>query len=347
MKRKINKYRYHKKRINIEELIEKRYKILVIIIILIMLLLLIRLFYVQIIRNKYYNEQLDTLTVTIVEGDSAPRGRIYDRNGNLIVDNISTKTIYYKKNNNVTTKEEINIAYKVAGYINVDYSKLTEDMLKDFWILNNSDESDDRITKQEWEDLELRKISKKDIEKLKKDRVTNDDLAKYTEKDKEACYIYNLMNKGYYYTEKNIKNVDVTDEEYAKIAENIDKIPGFNVKLDWGRYYPYGDVFKTILGSVSTSSSGIPYNLKDYYLNKGYSLTDRVGTSYIEYQYEDYLKGKKAKYEVNPDGSYKEISKGSRGDDIVLTIDINLQKAVEEILEEELIIAKNEFYTDF
>ena len=54
------------------------------------------------------------------------------------------------------------------------------------------------------------------------------------------------MNKGYYYTEKTIKKDDVLDEEYAKIAEHIDILPGFNVKLDWERYYPYGNVFKTI-----------------------------------------------------------------------------------------------------
>ena len=155
------------------------------------------------------------------------------------------------------------------------------------------------------------------------------------------------MNKGYYYTEKTIKKEDVTDEEYAKIAENINSLPGFNVKLDWERYYPYGNTFKTILGSVSSSSSGIPYNLKEYYLEKGYALTDRVGTSYIEYQYEEYLKGEKATYQVNDDGSYTELSKGSRGNDIVLTIDIKLQQAVEQILEEELKIAKKEAYTQY
>ena len=32
-----------------------------------------------------------------------------------------------------------------------------------------------------------------------------------------------------------------------------------------------------------------PYELKNYYLAKGYSLNDRVGTSYLEYQYEDIL----------------------------------------------------------
>ena len=347
MKKKINKYRYHKKKVNIEQVIEKRYKKLVIVIAIIMSLLLIRLFSIQILKYNYYQERLVKLTTTIIEGDSAPRGRIYDRNGNLIVDNVSVKTIYYKKPNNVKVKDEISLAYKVAEIIDIDYSKLTENMLREFWVLNNKDEAKSRITDEEWKKLSIRKLTNSDIEKLKKERVTEEDLSKYEEIDKKACYIYNLMNKGYYYTEKIIKNVGVTDYEYAKIAENISELKGFNVKLDWDRYYPYGSVFKTILGSVSTSTTGVPYNLKDYYLNNGYSLTDRVGTSYIEYQYEEYLKGEKATYEVNNDGEYTEISKGKRGNDIVLTIDINLQKAVEEILESELIRAKKERYTQY
>ena len=347
MKKKINKYKYYKERINIEDLIEKRYKILVIVIIATMLVLLISLFNIQIMKNRFYEEKLGELTVTIIEGDSSPRGRIYDRNGVLIVDNKSVRTIYYKKPNRITTKEEIETAYLVAEYINVNYDKLTEDMLKKFWVLNNSSKAKKRITKEEWEKLEVRKLTSEDIEKLKLERVTEKDLDEYKELDKEACYIYNLMNKGYYYTEKTIKNLDVSPEEYSKIAEHLEELPGFNVKLDWERYYPYGDVFKTILGSVSSSSSGIPYNLKEYYLEKGYSLTDRVGTSYIEYQYEKYLKGKKATYQVNDDGSYTELTKGSRGSDVVLTIDIELQKNVERILEEELNKAKKENHTEY
>ena len=347
MKKKLNRYRYYKEKINIEDLIEKRYKILVIIIFIVMSVLLICLFNIQILKNYYYKEKLDTLTIKIIEGQSSPRGRIYDRNGKIIVDNISVKTIYYKKPSGVTTKEEIDLAYKVGKYIDVDYSKITDNMIKKFWILNNPKKAKERITDKEWKMLEHRKITLDDIEEMKLERVTSKDIEKYTEKDLESCYIYNLMNKGYYYTEKTIKNVDVTDEEYSKIAENIDKLNGVNVKLDWERYYPYKDTFKTILGSVSSSSSGIPYNLKDYYLEKGYSLTDRVGLSYIEYQYEDYLKGVKATYQVNDDGSYKELTKGSRGSDIVLTIDIELQKKVEKIIEEELIKAKGENHTEY
>ena len=147
MKKKINKYKYHKKKINIEELIEKRYKILVIIILIAMSLLLVCLLNVQILKNKYYKKQLEKFTVTIIEGESTPRGRIYDRNGVLIVDNKSVKTIYYKKPNNITTKEEIEMAYQVAEFIEVDFSKLTDNMLRRFWILNNSAEAKKRIIK--------------------------------------------------------------------------------------------------------------------------------------------------------------------------------------------------------
>ena len=347
MKKKINRYKYYKKRVNIEETIEKRYKILVLIITCLMLILSSKLFYLQILRNNYYITNLNKLTQKIIEGESSPRGRIYDRNGNIIVDNISVKTIYYKKDATLSTKDEIKEAYLVAKYIDVDYSKVTDLMLRKFWVLNNEDKANKKIKSDEWEKLRVRKLTLSDIENLKEKRITEKELSKYNELDKEACYIYNLMNKGYYYTEKVIKNIDVTDEEYAQVAENLDKIPGFNVKMDWERYYPYDKVFRSILGNVSSSSSGIPYELKEYYLSNGYALTDRVGVSYLEYQYEEYLKGKKPTYQLNKDGSYTQLSEGRRGNDIVLTIDIELQKAIEEIIEEELIIAKSEPATDY
>ena len=44
MKKKINKYKYHKKKVTLEEIIEKRYKILVIVVIIIMSILISMLF---------------------------------------------------------------------------------------------------------------------------------------------------------------------------------------------------------------------------------------------------------------------------------------------------------------
>lgn len=327
--------------------IETRFNILIVIITLIIFVLLIGLFYVQVIRNDYYINRVNILQKTIIEGDSTPRGRIYDRNHRLIVNNVPVKTISYKKEKGTTTKQEISLAYKLEELIDVDYSKMTSNNLKNFWIKDNPDLAKQKITKKEWQKLEERKITKDDIEKLKLERVTDDDLKQYTDRDKAAAYIYTLMNKGYSYSEKIIKNKDVSDDEYALVSENLNELNGFDTKLDWKRDYLYGDVFKTILGSVSSKESGIPYELKDYYLAKGYSLDDRVGTSYLEYQYEDLLKGQKAKYEVLTDSSYKLIEEGSRGKDIVLTIDIELQKAIEEILTRQILNTKNEPNTEY
>ena len=186
-----------------------------------------------------------------------------------------------------------------------------------------------------------------DIYKLQIERITEEDLNIYNEQDKKAAYIYTLMTQGYSYAEKTIKNENVTDEEYALVSENINKLKGINTKLDWERTYPYENTFRSMLGSVSTSKSGIPLELKDYYLNKGYSLDDRVGTSYLEYQYEDLLKGKKNKYEVLNDGTYKLIKEGRRGTDITISIDIELQREVEQILTEEVLATKLEANTEY
>ena len=334
------KYSYYKKNRNIKDIIEKRFGIVMGIVVLMVCVLFCGLFYVQIIKNQYYINKLESLTANVIESTSTPRGRIYDRNHRLIVDNIPVKVIYYKKVSGLTKQEEIEIAYALAGMLEVKYTKLTIRQKKDFYLVNNEEKCKDKITNDEWQKLEERKLTLDDIYDLKLERITDEELNSFTELDKEAAYIYYLMNNGYSYSEKIIKNEDVTEEEYAKVAENIDLLKGVNTKLDWERTYPYKDVFRTILGNVSTSSSGIPYELKDYYISKGYSLNDRVGTSYLEYQYEDFLKGEKTTYALQEDSSYIVLDEGSRGNDIVLTIDIELQKQVEEILVQELIQAK-------
>ena len=336
----------YKQNKDIKTEIEKRYNILTFIIILALLILTISLFFIQIIEKENYTKQLKTLTKKIVYGQSAPRGRIYDRNGKLIVDNTPVKVISYKKPSEVSVKEEMQIAYKLADMIDLKV-KINDYDFKVFWIKNNKEKANEKITKKEWKKLDERKLTADDIYKLKIERVTEEDLKEYNEHDKKAAYIYTLMNTGYSYAEKVIKNKDVSDEEYALVSENISDLKGVNTKLDWDRTYPYGDTFKSLLGTVSTSKSGIPLELKDYYLDKGYSLDDRVGISYIEYQYEDILKGKKNKYEVKNDGSYRLLEEGTRGTDITLSIDIDLQREIEQILSEEVLNTKREANTEY
>lgn len=327
--------------INLLEVMDKRYKFIGLIIILIYIIIGCRLFYLQILKTDLYTERLSYSTYKTIESTSAPRGRIYDRNYNLLVDNEAIKTIYYKKQDGVKTEDEINLAYIISDNISLDYSKVNDTKLKTFYYKSHYDECRELITDDEWELYKKRKINDSDILDLIYERM-NDKISVFDERDKKAAYVYYLMNRGYSYSEKVIKNKDVTDEEYAFISENIDNLQGFNTKLDWDRVYLYGDTFKSILGSVSSNSQGIPEELADDYLKKGYSLDDRVGISYLEYQYEDYLKGTKAKYRLLSDNSYELVKEGKRGNDIVLTIDINLQKYLEDVLSYEVMEAKNE-----
>ena len=328
-------------------IIDGRYIFITVVIFLLFGIISARLFNLQVLKVDNYTTELAKATENTIEGNSAPRGRIYDRNHKLIVDNEAVKTIYYKKVSGVTSLEEIDLAYKVANLIEVDYSKLTDKILKDFWYASNKVEAQNKITSQELQKYKERKFDDNDLEDLIYERITEEDLSIYNDLDKEAAYIYYLMNKGYSYAEKIIKNVDVSNEEYALISEHIDDLPGFNTKVDWERVYNYGDTFKSILGSVSSSNQGIPSELKDYYLKNGYSLDDRVGISYLEYQYENYLKGTKSVYRVLSDNSYELVSEGKRGNDLVLTIDIELQQYLEEVLTKEVLAAKSEKNTEY
>ena len=324
------------------DIIEKRYLFMIFVIIIAFGVIGGRLFKLQVLDNEDYSEQLVSATIKYVEGDSAPRGRIYDRNYNLLVDNQAVKTIYYKKPDNVTVVGEIELAYKLSDMLEVDYSKLSLKMLKTFWYKNNKKKAEAKITKAERKQYNERKLDDADLEKFIYERITEEELSSYNERDKEAAYIYYLMNRGYSYAEKVIKNKNVLDEEYAVISENIDDLNGVNTKLDWERIYLYGDVFKSILGTVSSSSQGIPSELVDDYLKNGYSLNDRVGISYLEYQYEDYLKGTKALYKITDGNNFELVKDGKRGNDIVLTIDIELQKYLEERLIAEVLATEME-----
>ena len=329
-------------------IINKRYIFISILIILSFVVILSRLFVIQIMDNEKYVAALTSSTEKTVLGTSSPRGRIYDRNYKLLVDNQAIKTIYYKKEPGITPREEVKLAYKIGSLLEIDWKKLSEYRLKYFYYINNLEECRKKVTTSEWIAYHNRKINDTNLEKLIFERITDSELSIYSDEDKEAAYIYYLMNKGYSYAEKIIKNKNVTDKEYALISENIDSLHGFNTKVDWDRIYLYGDTFKSILGTVSSSTQGIPEELVSSYLEKGYSLDDRVGTSYIELQYEDYLKGTKPVYRIINNHDYELISTGSRGNDIVLTIDIDLQRYLEEVLANEVVYtAKFEPYTTY
>ena len=244
-------------------------------------------------KQDEYKKLLMSKTQIYITGSSAPRGRILDKSGNVLVDNIGVKTIYYNKIKGITTKEEIAIAQKLASILTINSAD--ENTLKEYWLVLN-DNGKFLITEEEYQLLEERKITTAELNKLKKERITSDMLAQFSEEDSKSAYIYSLMNDGYIYNKKLILK-NVAESEYAKTMES--NIPGITGELSWERTYLYGDTLKNIFGSIGL----IPEEKKEEYLTLGYELTDTVGLSYLEEEYEEYLKGTKDKYLVNSDNT--------------------------------------------
>ena len=287
--------------------------------------------------KEFFTLALENKTVVYVSGGSAPRGRILDTNGKVLVDNLGVKTIYYNKIKGISTSEEIEIAKKLASILSVDEGSILEQ--KEFWLVNNNNGSN-LITEEEYKLLDERKLSSSDLYDLKIERITEDMLNEEDELFRECAKIYSLMNDGYVYSKKEILK-RVSDEEYAKVIES--NIPGVTGELSWERIYLYGDTLRNILGSVGS----IPSEEVDEYLSNGYELTDIVGISYLEKEYEEYLKGKKAKYLVNSDNTLTLVEEEKKGNDLVLSIDIDIQVKVEEIIKDKILLGKKYPNTDY
>ena len=305
-------------------------------IIIIFLIIIIRIININIFNKDKYLELLNKKVNNYVYSSSAPRGRILDRNMNVLVDNIGVKTLFYQKLNNTTQKDEIDISYKLANILDI---KINDNSLKKFYLLlNNNGKS--LITDEEYKLYNERKLSSSDIKKLKYERITEEMIASLSELDRKSATIYDLMNRGYSYDKKEIiKNI--SDEEYNKIIES--NIPGITIELTWDRIYNYGDTLKDIFGTIGN----IPEEQKDEYLSKGYELNDIVGLSYLENYYEDYLRGEKDLYKVNSDNTLSLVKEGRKGKDLVLSIDINVQLKLEDIIKENIINAKKRSNTDY
>lgn len=292
---------------------------------IIYLLIISRYLYIAYYKHDYYYEEYLNVTNKIVYGLNAPRGRILDRNGKVLVDNIGTNTIVFHKLKNIDTK-------KIAHLLNTiipNIKKASIDEQKKYYLTFN--ETDSLLTEKEQELYNNRKISQAEVEEIKLARI--EPLLNYTNKEQQEIHLYYLLNKGYIYDSKIIAK-DVSDEICAKI--NISNISGLTCEYTTKRIYLY-DTLNDILGRTGN----ITKENKEYYLAKGYSLNDTVGLSYLEKQYDDYLRGEKAKYLVNEDNSLTLISNSKPGNDIYLSIDIELQLQINEILKKNLNKASN------
>ena len=296
--------------------------------------LISRLAYIQLVKGDEF-VALVQRTETTTAKKSVPRGSIYDSQGRILVGNKPKLAINYTRPADVKASTMLEIAKKLTTLISVDASELKERDLKDYWVATNPDKVDSLLTADEKKKIAKENLSTSQTYEMQLEHIPADEL-NYSDAEKQVIAIFTKMNSAYALSTVTLKNEGVTEQEVAKISERLGELRGVDVDSDWDREYPMGDMLKTILGTVSSEKTGLPSDRVKSLLEQGYSLNDRVGTSYLEEQYETVLSGTKTvvKSQTNTKGEVvnsTETYPGKGGSNLILTIDTEFQKKIEEI----------------
>ncbi len=285
------------------------------------------LYNLNIENHEYYQALLEDNMKQISYGYSAPRGRILDKNGKVLVDNIGVLNIVYHKPYNVSIETELELALKLSVYL--DEVSATEKQKKNYYLAIH-DNGKELISQDEWEMWEKRKISNEELKQMKWDRITSD-MISYSLEEEKQIVLFSKMNEGYSYQDK----VLLKDVEESVVDDIVNwQNDSLKVMVSTKRSYPYQNTLRSILGSIGSIQDEI-----STYLNNGYSLDDVVGVSGIEKEYENILRGKKAKYLINSDNTLTLLEEEEAGGDVVLNIDIDVQLMLESVLKEEMDLA--------
>lgn len=128
---------------------------------------------------------------------------------------------------------------------------------------------------------------------------------------------------------------DVTEEFVILLGERLDEFPGVSVELTTVRDYPYGDAAAHLLGYVGSINSAELEARENS--AKSYIPNDEVGKTGVELAFEDVLRGTPGRRKIQVDAAGNVIRELESvdpvpGNDVRLTIDINLQVLAEKEL---------------
>ena len=336
--------------LDLSRTVTRRIQVFIVVICLLFSSVLVRLYQVQILAQKQYAVKLADYTKKY-QTFTTPRGEILDRNGNVLVANHERLAITYLRPIGVTSAQEWDLCYRFVDLFKIDASTLKPRDLKDLYISLNPDLAKAKITADEWKQYNAGKLSDNDIYMLKLERITDTDLKTLDDRTRRAYIVKSAIDTPPSGTVKIIKN-DITLDEAAYLTEHSDQFPGIDIAINWGRDYPYGTLLSTLLGTITTPKQGLPAEKLIYYLALDYARNDVLGRSGLELEYEDLLKGNRAVYDIAYDktsglGKLIEIEAGSKGQDLITSIDVDFQMQVEAIITETMNREKNNPYRKY
>ncbi len=313
-----------------------RLNLLFSIVILLFMTIIGRLLYMQVLNKDFYEKKLASASQTKVTTSSV-RGEIYDASGKPLVENTLKQVVSFTRSNKMTAKDLKEIASQLLTYVSISSPNLTERQLADYYL------ADPEIYKKTVEALPSEKRLDSDGNRLSESELYNNAVdsvptsqLNYTEDEKKEIYLFSQLNAVGNFATGTIATDPLNDSQVAVIASISKEMPGISISTSWDRKILETSL-SSIVGSVSSEKAGLPAEEAEAYLKKGYSLNDRVGTSYLEKQYEETLQGKRSVKEIHLDKygnmeSVDTIEEGSKGNNIKLTIDLAFQDSVDALL---------------
>lgn len=316
--------------------------------------LIYRIFDLQIVNENYYmSTYIQKAEKTVYS--SGTRGKILDVNGKVLAHDELAYTIKIEdKIDSSDEKNSIlnNIVYKAVNIIEGHGDKV----VVDFPIsLDNDGKWVTNYTSDAAKNLFLTNIFGKGLKKNGHDysNASAGEIVSYLKNDlfeiKQECsdelllkmiaVRYNLYAiSAQKYLGVTIAK-EVSNETVVAIYENEADLTGVTVEEQTVRKYTMSEYFAPIIGYTGTISDT---ELEDY-KEKGenYIASDMVGKSGIEASMEEYLQGKRGEEKIFVDNTGKVLSTISKensaaGNDVYLTIDSKLQKAVYTMLEKRI-----------
>ena len=335
-------------------------------------ILLGRVFLLQIIHGEDYAESF-TMRIKKEINIASTRGKIYDRNGEILADNVLSYAVTIEDNGTYQSNREKQSALNriISRVIQIVESH-GDNIISDFGIIC---ENGRYVFTQEGTALLRFKADiygYRTIDELepKEAAATADQIMEYlcgkeryyisrdayTEEQREAYHIpeedrtpeeklkiatvrYAMSLNGYKrYVATTIAS-DVCDETMAEIMENMDSLQGVDIAQSSLRVYPDAEYFAPLIGYIGKPSQE---ELDSLLLeNENYELNDIVGKAGIEQYMETQLQGTKGNRTiyVNSMGNVLEVENETQpesGRDVYLTIDKDLTIAVYQIMEQQL-----------
>lgn len=313
-----------------------RLNILFSIVIFLFLVLILRLADMQIVNHDFYSNKLSTASQKIISNGSV-RGQIYDAQGKPLVENQIQQVVSFTRSNKMSAQEMKEVANKLLQWVKVSDVSVTERDKADYYL------ADTEVYKQVVEKLPKDKLYDSDGNYLEEATIyanavesLSEDVLNYSEQENQAIELFKQMNGAAYFATVNLVTDSLSAEQVAHIVANENQLPGISTTNNWQRNI-LPTSLSSVIGTVTSEQAGLPAEDAEYYLSKGYSSNDRVGTAYLEKQYEEVLQGQREKKEINLDRngnveSIETIQEGQQGNNIKLTIDLAFQDGVNAIL---------------